>query len=336
MDTNQLLAADRSLKQIQGQTISFSKLGGLDSLEDHALLFIKNKTFLKKLKDKLAEEKIHLIVPQSLYTEFQDELSSLPESLFITPDIGLSISVISKAFYDELFQGTNHYVDGRQMGTAYVHPSTTMSQHVFLGEQVRIGKNCMIHPHVTIMAKSTIGDDTEIFPHVVVAPHVAIGQRVKVHANTSLGQDGFGYNYVNNIHHKIWHVGQLIIEDDVEIGASSCIDRGSFSSTIVGKGTKIDNQVHIAHNCVIGQGVIICGQVGLSGSVKIGDFSFLGGKVGVSDGVSIGAKCQVAGGAMVTHSWPEKSFIAGHPARNLSEWLKGVAYVRRESLKKVN
>ena len=334
MDTQKLLAVDETLKKVQGGDVVFSRLRVPDFIEDDALIFIKNKKFLSKLKEHLKEEKIHLVIPESFYKEFQDELTVLAQSLFTTPNIDFSIPVISKIFYDELFEGINHYVDGRQMGTAYVHPSTTMSQHVFLGENVSIGKNCMIHPQVTIMAGAKIGDNTEIFPHVVIAPNVVIGRRVRIHSNASLGQDGFGYNYIDDIHYKIWHMGSLIIEDDVEVGAGTCIDGGTFGPTMVGEGTKIDNQVQIGHNCFIGKGVILCGQVGLAGSVRIGDFSFLGGRVGMTDGTSIGSHCRVAGGAVVTHDWPKKSFIGGHPARNLSEWLKGVAYVRKKSLEK--
>ena len=330
-----MLSADCSLKCVKGEdNIIFSRLRSPDLIEEDALLFIKNTMFLNKLKNNLKGQKIHLITPESFFKKFQEEVSAIAESVFVTPNIELSIPRVSKVFYDELFAGINHSVDGRQMGTAYVHPSTTIAQHVFLGEGVHIGKNCVIHPHVTIMAGAKIGDYSELFPNVVIYPNVITGNHVRIHAHTSVGQDGFGYTHIDDIHHKIWHTGSVVVEDYVEIGSGTCIDGGTFSPTIIGERTKIDNQVQIGHNCHLGKGVIICGQVGIGGSTKIGDFTFVGGKVGIANGLTLGSRCQVAGAAMATSDWPDGSIIGGHPARNLSEWMKGVAYIRKQSAAK--
>ncbi len=335
MDSCKLLTADPSLKNIKGgKNIVFSRLRSPDLIEEDALFFIKNKVFLNKLKNNLRGQSVHLIIPESFYRQSQEEISSIAQSIFTTPNIELSIPLISKVFYDELFAEINHYVDGRQMGTAYVHPSTTISQHVFLGEGVNIGKHCVIHPHVTIMAQAKIGDYSQVFPNVVIYPNVIIGANVRIHANTSIGQDGFGYNHINDVHYKVWHTGSVVVEDFVEIGSGTCIDGGTFSPTIIGEKTKIDNQVQIGHNCHLGKGVILCGQVGIGGSTKIGDLSFVGGKAGMANGLTLGPRCRVAGGAMVTSNWPEGSVIGGHPARNLSEWLRSVAYTRKQSLAK--
>ena len=125
----------------------------------------------------------------------------------------------------------------------------------------------------------------------------------------------------------------MTIGHNVEIGANSCVDQGTFSPTTIGDGTKVDNHVQIAHNCKIGRGVIICGHVAFGGSAVIGDFTVLGGKAAVGNGVIVGKACQVAGNAMVNSDIEDSSVVAGHPARPLKEWLRGVAWLRQQSLK---
>ena len=332
MDSEALLALDSSLESVTGKCVRFSRLGDGECVEEDALLFVKNMAFLDKLKRGLQGKRVHLIVATSLYEASQREIAQVTDSVFLTPNLDLTISLVSKGFYDELFGEVNHFVDGRQMGTATVDPSTTMAQHIFLGEGVSVGKHCIIHPHVSVMAKAQVGDFVELFPGVVLYPRVVLGNSVRVHANSVVGSDGLGYNFVGEKHHKIWHTGSVVVEEGVEIGANTCIDGGTFSPTVIGEGTKIDNQVHIGHNCKIGKCVMICGHVGLGGSVRIGDFSVLGGKAGVGHGLTLGKGCQIAGAAQVTGDCPDGAKVAGHPARPLGEWLRGVAYLRRESL----
>jgi len=123
----------------------------------------------------------------------------------------------------------------------------------------------------------------------------------------------------------------VVIGDDVEIGANTTIDRGTFSDTIVASGCIIDNQVQIAHNCKIGTGVIICGKVAMAGSTEIGDYTVIGGMAALGQDLKIGKACQIGGLAGVSGSWPDKSIIAGHPARDVKEWLRGVATLRKLS-----
>lgn len=334
MDSQALLAIDPSLESITGKDVSFSRLSDPGQICKGALFFIKDGQFFKKLTSSLKGERAHLIVAKSFYESAQESVEQVADSLFLSPNLDATIPLVSKAFYDEIFEEVNHFVDGRQMGTAEVDPSTTLSQGVFLGEGVKIGKECIIHPRTTIMAQVQIGDFVELFPGVVLYPRVVLGNRVRVHGGTIIGSDGFGYRFLEGKHQKIWHTGPVVVGDNVEIGATSCIDGGTFSPTVIGEGSKIDNQVHIGHNCRIGKGVIICGQAGLGGSVEIGDYSVLGGKAGVGQGVTVGKQCQIAGAAQVTGDCADGSKVAGHPARPLGEWLRGVAHLRRESLQK--
>ena len=148
-----------------------------------------------------------------------------------------------------------------------------------------------------------------------------------------IGSDGFGYTFHQGQHKKIWHMGGVIIQDDVEIGSNSSVDMGTFSPTIIGAGTRIDNLVQVAHNCKIGKGCVLCGQSGVAGSAILEDFVVLGGRAAIGPDVHIGMGAQIAGGAKVTDGvWPAGSKLGGHPARDLREWMKGLAYVRKMSL----
>ena len=331
MDLHRLTITDPSLKGPKDGNAAVFLPGDPNYVEQDSLIFIKNERLLRTLANNRGGHKIHLVVTEEFYQKFHEDIHSMTDSVFTTQNFDLSMSRVSKGFYDEIFKGINHYADGRQMGTASVDPSTTMAQQTFLGQRVTVGKNCIIHPQTTIMAATKIGNNVEIFPNVTIYPNATIGNNVRIHAGTVIGSDGFGYRFIDGTHHKLWHTGSVIIEEGVEIGAGTCIDGGTFSPTLIGAGTKIDNQVHIGHNCRVGKGVVICGQVGISGSVTIGDFCLFGGKAGVSQGIHIGHGCQIAGASAVTTDWPEGSVIGGNPARPLKEWLRALAYLRNKS-----
>ncbi len=306
----------------------------LKLLRPHHILCVKSKKFALLLKDlKPADcQDIILILgkdnwlDESLYQQFKATL--------ICPSVETLIFRLSDIFYHRKMSGRNQVVDGRQMGTAEIHPSALVGQGAFIGENVILEENVMIHPGASIGAGVRIQAGSEIFSNVTIYPDVQIGKNVRIHAGSVIGADGFGYVFGDGAHQKIWHMGSVVLEDNVEIGANSCVDGGTFSPTRIGAGTKLDNHVQIGHNCQLGLGVIICGHVAIGGSSTIGDFTVFGGKSGMGDNMTLGPACQVAGGSLVNCDWPAKTVLGGHPARPLKEWMKGVAFVRRESLKK--
>jgi UDP-3-O-[3-hydroxymyristoyl] glucosamine N-acyltransferase len=315
---------------------------GLTNIEfprDGHLIFIKDKKFLNKFleaKDTWIDFKFGVLITKDLWDKSGEETGLVDDVEFIatSKSIDLSISFLSKPFYDEKFSELNNMVDGRQMGTAEVHPTAHIAQTAFIGEGVIIGTNVKIHAGAVIMAKAEIGDNTVIYPNATIYEFVKLGKNCRIHSQATIGADGYGYNFDAGVHHKVWHMGSVIIGDDVEIGANSAVDQGTFSPTTIGSGTKIDNHVQIGHNCQIGVGVIMCGNSGVAGSSTVGDYCVFGGKAAFGNGLTLGKGSQLAGSAMVTSSWPEGSVLGGHPARPVKEWLKGVAFVRKESLKK--
>ena len=326
---------------------SLGRINAVEGLQENYLYFVKDDRYAGLLKNQLEGQKFTNL-GVILEKKFVEKLSPTPtkDEGFWEQILGgvsyvaqvdglpLAISALSRPFYEKMMASFNDVVDGRQMGTAQIHPTAHISQNVFIGANVKIGPDVRLYPGAVILSDSEIERECEIFPNVTVYQRVKIGKRVRVHAGAVIGSDGFGYNFSAGIHHKIWHLGSVKVEDDVEIGPCSCIDRGTFGDTVIGQGSKIDNQVHIGHNSLIEKGVILCGQVGTGGSSKVGAFTVMGGKSGVADNTTVGKECQLAGGALATSSFGDKNVLGGHPARPLNEWLRGIAYLRKESLKK--
>lgn len=224
--------------------------------------------------------------------------------------------------------------------SAIVHPSAELAadviidEGVVIGEKASVGNRTCIGAGAVISTDVVIGQDCEIYPNVTVYPHVRIGSRVIVHAGAVLGSDGFGYvrDEKTGRYEKFPQIGRLEIEDDVEIGANSTVDRGALDVTRIGRGTKIDNLVHVGHNVQIGEDVVIAAQTGLSGSAVIQDNVVIGGQVGIADHVRIEAGAILGAQSGI----PSKKIIRGKgvvfwgtPARPIREYLKELAVLAR-------
>lgn len=208
-----------------------------------------------------------------------------------------------------------------------IHPTALIGKGAILGKDVAIGAytviedgvligdNAVIYAGCYLGCRSKIGRDTLIYPHVSIREGVVIGERVIIHSGTVIGADGFGFATLDGIHHKIPQIGTVVIEDDVEIGANVSVDRARFDKTVIGKGTKIDNLVQIAHNVIIGENSIIVAQAGISGSTVIGKGVTLAGQAGLVGHITIGDGAVVAAQAGVTKSVPANTLVSGYPAK---------------------
>lgn len=314
----------------------FKTISESANLLPHSVYFCGHKKFLEPLKGDVPEN-LFVLFSKSLYEKSEDQIKEVLPKIKLwgtTENLPLAMSFLSKPFYDEVVKNDNDEVDGRQLGTCEIHPTAILSQNVFLGTNVKIGKDVKIYPGTVICSHSQIGDGTEIFPNVTVMPRTIIGKECRIHSGTVIGTDGFGYNFDKGIHHKVWHFGGVEIGDHVELGSNVSVDQGTFGPTRIGSGSKIDNQVQIAHNCNLGQGVVLCGQSGMAGSSSMGNYSVVGGGACIAPDISVGDACQVGGMAGVISSLEDKAIVAGFPARPIKEWLKGIAYIRKVTLKK--
>jgi UDP-3-O-[3-hydroxymyristoyl] glucosamine N-acyltransferase len=186
-----------------------------------------------------------------------------------------------------------------------IDPSVHVGPHCVIGEGVSIGPRCVLQAGSVLGEDCALSEDVNLFPNVTLYPRTQIGNCVRIHANSVIGSDGFGYVQDGPVHRKVPQIGNVVIGDDVEIGAGVTIDRGALGSTVIGRGTKIDNLVQIAHNVQVGEGCLLVAQVGIAGSSKLGDYVVLAGQVGVAGHLKIGNQVIVGAKSGVMHDIPD-------------------------------
>jgi UDP-3-O-[3-hydroxymyristoyl] glucosamine N-acyltransferase len=207
-----------------------------------------------------------------------------------------------------------------------IHPSAVIADSAHVDPTAHVGAGCVVRPGAKLGARSVlmgnndlgagcdVGEDACLFPNVVLYRGTKIGRRVVIHAGTVIGSDGFGYVLDEGRHRKVLHLGNVIIGDDVEIGANTAIDRGALGATVIGEGTKIDNLVHIAHNVVIGRNCLIMGQVGFAGSTRLGDYVIIASQSGIADHLNLGNQVIVGAKSGVMRDVPDGGRVLGTPA----------------------
>jgi UDP-3-O-[3-hydroxymyristoyl] glucosamine N-acyltransferase len=212
---------------------------------------------------------------------------------------------------------------------ARVDPTATVMSGAYVGPGAEIGPRTVIYPNATVLAQARIGEECLIYSGAVVREGCVLGSRVILHNNVSIGADGYGFTRDGATHVKIPQVGNVVIEDDVEIGAGSCVDRAAMGSTRIGRGTKIDNLVQIAHGCQVGEDVLIVAQSGMAGSTVLEDRVVIAARGGILDHLTIGAGTTVMSLALVTKSLPAGIVVSGNPARPHREQLRRDALLNR-------
>ncbi len=207
-----------------------------------------------------------------------------------------------------------------------IHPSAVIAESAQVHESAHIGPNCVLGARVRVGARSVLmggnhlradcqlGDDVCLFPNVVLYRRTHLGHRVVIHSGTVIGSDGFGYVLDEGRHRKVLQLGNVVIHDDVEIGANAAIDRATFGSTVIGQGTRIDNLVHVAHNVVIGRHCLILGQVGFAGSTTLGDYVVVASQSGIADHLKLGHQSVVGAKSGVMRDVPDGGRVLGTPA----------------------
>lgn len=262
---------------------------------------------IHKIRDLSNSQAGAILVPSDFTT---DQCPSIQ-----VPDVIAAFEKITLFFRPQrtdLVQGISQTVD--------IDPSVQMGKNVKIGSRVSIGSdvvlgdNVVLYPGVVIMSGSTIGENTVIFPNVVIYENCIIGKNCLIHAGAVIGAYGFGYDSSSGEHILSRQWGNVVLDDKVEIGACSTIDRGTYASTRIGYGTKIDNQVMIAHNCQLGRHNLICANTGVAGSTTTGDYVVMAGRVGVRDHVHIGNGAVLGAMAGIMGDVPEGAKVVGIPA----------------------
>lgn len=300
----------------------------VEAIEPGCLTFATSKSYLSKVEN---SEAAAVVLPL--------DLTSSVKPFIRAPEPRLVFSVILELTVAEpsLVSSGPAGVRFKDRGSVEIGEGATIGDWTYIGRDVSIGRGVMIYPQVFIDDDVTVGDDSVIYPGAIIFRQTVIGRNVIIHAGAVIGDDGFGYNQIvdlksGRLHHmKNVHAGGVVIEDDVEIGSQVCVDRGLVGSTTIGAGTKLDNQVHIAHNVRIGRDCIILAQVGIAGTSRVGDRVFVLGQAGVINGINIGDDAIIIGMAGVSSDVPAgRTAWAGRPAQKADDEWKQKALIRRE------
>jgi UDP-3-O-[3-hydroxymyristoyl] glucosamine N-acyltransferase len=255
-------------------------------------------------------------------------------AILVTPEPYRAFVAVTRALFPEALRPSSLFgVKGRSRD-AQVHPSARLEANVTVDPLAVIGADAEIGAGTVIAVGAVIGPGVRIGRDCAIGggatiQHALIGDRVIIHPGVRIGQDGFGYVPGPKGHQKIPQTRRVIIQDDVEIGANSTVDRGATRDTVIGEGTKIDNLVQIGHNTSIGRHCALAAQTGISGSVQVGDYVMMGGQVGIADHLTIGDRAMLAARSGVTADVPAGARYNGWPAQPSREWLRGITWVRR-------
>lgn len=253
--------------------------------------------------------------------------------LLLTENPYLAYAVAAAAFYPAYQPNGEVSARAHIDQTATLGIGTQVDAGAFIGKHVIIGQNCHIGPNAVLMDGVVVGDNTSIGANATLS-HTVIGKHCILHPGVHLGQDGFGFAKSPKGAVKVPQLGRVVVEDFVEIGAGSCIDRGAGPDTIIGMGSKIDNLVQIGHNVKLGRSVIVVSQVGISGSTEVGDGATLAGQVGVAGHIRIGKGATLAAKAGVAGNIPDGEIYGGIPAMPMQMWRKQVATLSLMTRKK--
>lgn len=303
-----------------GETV-ISDISSINKAKKGEITFLINKNYEKYLDECQASA---IIVDSSLAS---DKLKN--RNIILTKNPALSYIKVANIFniVKKKETGISHLASISK--SARIATTASISPFVFIGDDAVVGERVTLFPFVHIGDGTIIGDDSIVYPNVTIYDRTEIGKRVIIHGGTVIGSDGFGYIWDGEKHQKIPQLGTVLIEDDVEIGANVTIDRATLETTVIKKGTKIDNLVQIAHNVSIGENSIIVAQVGIAGSSTIGKNVILAGQVGVRDHVTIGDNTRAGGQTGITKDVKAGSIVSGTPHMPHKDWIKLQIYLKK-------
>ncbi len=294
-------------------SLEISGIRGIEHAGAGHITFLSKKLFLELLNRSQASA---VLVKAAVDT-------SVPQVIVASPE--LAFARLLREFHPEP-QPKPGVHDRAVVGkNVKLGEQVTLSAGVCIGDDVEIADHVHLYPGVVVGGRCRIGSHTILHPNVTLYRNTELGSRVILHAGVVIGADGFGYTLdEKGAHYKINQIGRVVIEDDVEIGANSCVDRAAMGTTLIKQGTKIDNLVQVAHNCTVGEHSILVAQVGLAGSCTLGHHVVLAGQVGVADHVTLGNQVTLTARSGTFRNIESHKVYGGHPAVPLGEWKKYV------------
>jgi UDP-3-O-[3-hydroxymyristoyl] glucosamine N-acyltransferase len=304
------LAALIGGRVVGDDALEVERFAPFDAAGPGDITFITNSKYLKKLA-----------VSRATAVIVQAEMAA-PCALIVCSNPYLAFAKVLERLYVKPLEPQGILPGAQVHDSALIGVDVTIHPGCHVGENVVIGAGTTLLPNVVIYRDVRIGKDCIVHAGVVVREECLIGDRVLLQPSVVIGSDGFGFAPDGERYVKIPQVGNVIIEDDVEIGAGSCIDRAALGSTVIGRGTKLDNLVHIAHNVSIGENTVLAAQVGIAGSTKIGKHSTFGGQVGVAGHITVGENTTAGGKSGITSNTAGNQVLSGIPAMPHRDWLK--------------
>lgn len=289
---------------------------GIDDIEPNSLIFIESEKYAEKAIQSSAAA---VLVPPTIQVLGDKALIQVEQPM-------LHFMLLLKHFFQDKKYPAGIHSSAVIAPSAQIHETAYIGPHVVVGEESSIGARSVILAGCVLGDRVSIGENSRLHPNVTVYDNSVIGHRTVIHSGSVIGSDGFGYRLYEGVQHKIPHVGKVVIDNDVEIGANTVVDRASLGSTRIGKGTKIDNLVQIAHSANIGQHNIICAMTGVAGSSKTGNYVTLAANVGISDHVTIEDNVTLGARAGV----PPKKLI-----RKDSVWFGSPARPQQKAIEQV-
>lgn len=305
------LSITQILKQVGlqsdfSETKNFDNVAQLTEADPASVCFFENRKYLAQLQNTKAGL---IFVPQDF------ELEGTEAILVKSPQPYMHFMMLLRYWLALDNQHVASIAASATIATSsQLGAKAKIEENVVIGANCKIGDNCHIEANCVIKDNVTIGAGSHLYPNVTIYQDCEIGADNILHAGAVIGADGFGYIFHNNMHHKVPQVGNVILEDNVEIGANSCVDRGTLSSTIIKAGTKLDNLVQIGHNCKIGKNTVICAQAGLAGSTEIGDVVFIAGQAGLAGHIKVEDYVQIGAQSGVTNNLKKGVKVFGTPA----------------------
>ena len=308
--------------ELIGNDIVITAIAPAARAQAHEITFLANPKYKSEVEHSQAGA---IIVAQKAAALFPNR------NLIIAADPYLYFAQVARLFHPAPIAQAGIHPTAVIDPTARVPASCEIGANVYIGARTVLGEQCRILPNSVVEHDCTLGSQVVLHPNVTVYHGCTLGERVEIHSGSIIGADGFGLAFAGDHWLKIPQTGAVTLGDDVEIGANTTIDRGAMSDTTIGRGTKIDNLIQIAHNCQIGAHTVIASCTGISGSVKIGDYCILGGGVGTVGHIEIADKTTIGGGTSVTHSITESgTHVAGiFPMSSYRDWARNAVHIHR-------